>query len=366
MLHARCWRMIISNRGGVYPLLLAGLVLIVVAFSTSNVMPDTNSQSSTATEQSEEDEESGSAKQAAPAPERRAPGLTDFLFTGKYAAFLILMLAGVTLLLGKWINLWVRIGMLVIAFVLFGLEFIFPLHPSPMCGVVKLFMFKITQGRFFPVFVAMFLAMFIPSLIGRKLFCGWVCPLGALQELVNKIPHQFHWKQFNFTAFNSIRMTLLLMFFLTFLFVNNQIAFLGGRIGADISSPIWKAFSAYSVYDPINFFKLLHWQVDSVFIIMMVVLILVSLILYRPFCYSICPVGALTWLCEKIAPGRIRVDRSKCTECGECEKKSPCPTIAKLRDKTVRVVPDCTSCGECMRACSEGAISFRFTGQKAM
>lgn len=302
--------------------------------------------------------------QAPSQPEKSPPGVADFLFTAKYGAFLVLMLAGLLFLLRRWVKVWVRIVVLGLAFILFGLEFIFPLHPSPMCGVVKLFMFKITQGKFFPVFVAMFLAMFVPSLVGRKLFCGWVCPLGALQELVNKIPHKFRWKQFSFGAFNSVRFALLVMFFLTFLFVKNQIAFLGQRIGTDTASPVWRAFSAYSVYDPINFFELLHWQIDTLFIVMMIILVLSSLILYRPFCYLICPVGALTWLCEKIAPGRIRVDHSRCTDCGDCERKSPCPTIAKLRDRTVRVIPDCTSCGECIQACPEGAISFSFTSPK--
>ncbi|MEA3296333.1 MAG: 4Fe-4S binding protein [candidate division Zixibacteria bacterium] len=306
-------------------------------------------------------EQSNTATEAAKKPTGRTPpGLIDHLKTGKYLTFLILMVAGLVLLFSGRVNRWVRIVMLLVAFVLFGLDYFFPLHPSPMCGPTKLFMYRFTFGKFFPAFLALFLAIIVPGIIGRKLFCGWVCPLGALQDLINKIPFRPRFKNFNFTVFNTIRMALLAMFFLTFFWVKDHITLLGERVGTDSSKQVWSAFSAYNVYEPLNFFELLHWHVDTLFVIMGVVLVAASLMLYRPFCYAICPIGALTWLLEKVAPGRVRIDHDKCADCGNCMEKSPCPTIKPMVKQTMKVLPDCTSCGECVNACPEGAIKFGF------
>ncbi len=278
-------------------------------------------------------------------PERQAeeqpPDAFDFLLTGKYLGFLFLMVAGLILVLGRWVNTWVRVVMMLAAFVLFGLDYFFPLHPSPMCGFTKLFMFRLSHGVFFPAFIAMFAAMIIPNLIGKKLYCGWVCPLGALQELVNKVPFRYRWRQFNFTAFNSVRMFLLVMFFLTLFLVSEQIG-------------------VYNIYQPINFFELLHWSIDTLFVVMLVVLVIASLVIYRPFCHLICPIGALAWLSGFVAPGKIRVDHARCDDCMECVEKSPCAAISKLIDETTVAAPDCTSCGECLNTCPRDAIKFSF------
>jgi polyferredoxin len=292
--------------------------------------------------------------------EAELPAWLNVLFSWKFLAILGLILVGLVLLFGRLVNRWVRIGVLAVAFALFGLELVFPLHPSPMCALTKLFMFRVTWGMLMPAFIAMVVAMLLPSLFGRKLFCGWVCPLGAVQDLINKVPFKPRFKQFNFGVFNTVRFSLLILFVLTFFGVKNHIALLGDSAGADLTERTWVAFSSYDVYEPINMFELLHWQIDTTFIILGSILVLASLTLYRPFCYLICPIGAITWLMEKIAPMRVRVNRDKCIECGDCYEASPCPTIKPMVERKA-VLPDCTSCGECIRVCEENAIRFGLT-----
>ncbi len=290
--------------------------------------------------------------------ENAPPTVWEFLLNAKHLVMLAFMLVGLVLLFIRGVNRWVRIGVLGGAFVLYGLDFVFLLHPSPVCATTNLFMFNITMGKVFPAFLALFLVMMVPSLLGRKLFCGWVCPLGAVQDLINKIPFRRRWKQFNFPVFNGIRFALIGLFILTFFAVRRHVSWLGESVEADLSNQTWTAYQAYSVYEPINFFELLHWNIDWIWIVMMGLLVVASLMLYRPFCYAICPIGALTWLLERVAPARVRVNAEKCNSCGVCAIKSPCPTIQPLFEGKRSNLPDCTSCGECLNTCPKDAIHF--------
>lgn len=301
--------------------------------------------------------ESGDA--AAPVEEEREPTLWEILTIPKYLAMTGVMVVAIGLLFVRKFNRWIRLGGLALAFALFGLDTIFSIHPSPMCATTKLFMFRFTWGQWFVGFLAYFLIIFVPGIIYRKAFCGWVCPLGAFQELINKIPNKWRIKQFNFTAFNSVRLGLLAMFFVTFFMVRSEMQALGTELG-HTDLPIWKAYSAYSLYDPINYFEYLHWSIETQWIIMMSILVIASLIIYRPFCYLICPIGAVSWFLEKVSLGKIRIDRSKCNDCGVCVIKSPCPTIMPLLKGDKIGLPDCTSCGECLSTCNRDAIKFSF------
>ncbi|MBU8901243.1 MAG: 4Fe-4S binding protein, partial [Victivallales bacterium] len=147
--------------------------------------------------------------------------------------------------------------------------------PNPLEGTVKVF--KCMMGLYpDPVAkVAAFLFIIILALVGSKIICGWACPFGALQELFYTISilKKIKKKKVPFILTNSIRSLL----FLSMLF------FLFGVIGE------CKGFVIYHNLNPFNLFNL---DFESIAIIMTIFVVLIaSLITYRPFCQLICPFG---------------------------------------------------------------------------
>ena len=91
------------------------------------------------------------------------------------------------------------------------------------------------------------------------------------------------------------------------------------------------------------------------FSILLAVIVL-SIVFYRPFCKWLCPLGAFYALFNRVSLFQMKVDRSKCVSCGKCAKACKMDVdVTKTPNNT-----ECIRCGMCVSACPTGAVSFRY------
>ena len=191
------------------------------------------------------------------------------------------------------------------------------------------------------------------SLMFGRMICGWLCPFGLVQELVYKIKTP-KLKKSPITRLLSYLKYVVLVFFVfivpimyafrdiplpTFCKYICPAGTLEGGIGL-LSNAVNESY--FSMLGPLftwKFLLLVSIMVGCVFI-------------FRLFCRFICPLGALYGLFNKISFFGVRVNSSKCTECGLC--RAHCKVdIKHVGDQ------ECISCGECVGVCPTKAIEWK-------
>lgn len=91
----------------------------------------------------------------------------------------------------------------------------------------------------------------------------------------------------------------------------------------------------------------------------LITVVVLSILFYRPFCKWICPLGAIYSLFNKVSLLNIKVEDSKCIGCGQCSKVCKMDVdVCKHPDH-----PECIRCGACIKACPKDAIHYRFMGK---
>ena len=95
-----------------------------------------------------------------------------------------------------------------------------------------------------------------------------------------------------------------------------------------------------------NLGLLFNWK-----LFLLIVTIIASIVIYRPFCRFICPLGAFYSLFNKLSYFGIQVDAAKCIGCDACIHKCKMDCV-KVGDR------ECINCGECIDTCPTGAISL--------
>ena len=93
--------------------------------------------------------------------------------------------------------------------------------------------------------------------------------------------------------------------------------------------------------------------------LLLILCIAASMVIYRPFCKYICPLGAFYAMFQRFSLLRIRVDSEACINCGACRGVCGMQVDPHVKPDSA----ECIRCGECMKACPVDALSFTAAGK---
>lgn len=212
----------------------------------------------------------------------------------------------------------------------------------------------------FAFYVAGFL-VFIGALIGRFV-CGWLCPFGLIQDLLHKIPFPKKPK-----TFRGDKLLRKLKYVILAVFVILLPMFLVDVLGQGapyFCKLICPAGTLEGGIPLVLLNKSMHNVLGWLYVwknILLAITVFLSMIIYRPFCKYICPLGAIYSVFNPISVFRYRVDENKCIRCGACSKacKMGCDPLKRANH------PECIRCGLCKKVCPTKAITSGCSKKKA-
>ncbi len=191
-------------------------------------------------------------------------------------------------------------------------------------------------------------------LLGRFI-CGFLCPFGWLQELLHKIPT----KKLSTKKLKPLT-------YLKYVILAVMVVLLPAIIVSDvgIGDPFFCKYlcpqgvlegaiplSAVNAGIRAALGSLFTWKLA-----VLLTVVVLSVLFFRPFCKWICPLGAFYALLNKVSLFQMKVDKNKCVSCGKCAR------VCKM-DVDVTKTPnhtECIRCGMCISTCPTDAVQFRY------
>ncbi|HEX9262711.1 MAG TPA: 4Fe-4S binding protein [Candidatus Bathyarchaeia archaeon] len=198
-----------------------------------------------------------------------------------------------------------------------------------------------------------FLGMFIGSLFLGRVFCGWLCPGGATQELTMKVNS----KNYNGKKRNWIK------FFIWAPWITIVAIVLIQSGGIRAVDPFYQTYYGISISDITS---------AITFLVFFGIIAGVSLAAgKRAFCHSGCWMAPFMIIGRKIRnigkwPAlQLTADKNQCTNCRTCTKGCPMSldVNAMVQNESMEN-SECILCGTCADNCPKSAISLSFGTKK--
>ena len=211
------------------------------------------------------------------------------------------------------------------------------------------------RGRF--PFYVLGLMMAFGVVLGRAI-CGLLCPFGLVQDLLHKIPlkkitlprrvdRALRWLKYLVLALLVILLPALVAvqkgvappFFCEYLCPAGT---LGGALPLMATNPSLRALAG----------ALFGWK----FAVLMLI-VFAAILIPRPFCRYLCPLGAFYSLFNRVSFYGITLDEARCTSCGRCAQVCPMGVDVRTSPNSA----ECIRCGKCSASCPTGAICQGFS-----
>ena len=213
----------------------------------------------------------------------------------------------------------------------------------------------------FAFYVLGFLMIF-GALFGR-LVCGFLCPFGLVQDLLHRIPLPKKWRfPRKLKRLPGERGLRLIKYLLLILFVILLPMFVVDIIGQGkpwFCEYVCPSGTLLGGIPLVLLDERLRAAIGWLYawkVAILAVIVLLSIIIYRPFCRYLCPLGAIYGLFNKISLARYTFDKDKCTRCGLCQKA--CGFDIKVFENPNSI--ECIRCGKCRDACPQDVIGTYF------
>jgi polyferredoxin len=228
----------------------------------------------------------------------------------------------------------------------------------PIAGLMNAKYFVLTGHvpAIHPAAMVLFIAFMLMSLLFKKAFCSWLCPIGTLSEQLWNLGKRIFGRNLHPPKWLDIPLRglkyLLLGFFV----------FIIGAMSAEaiqdfMSSP----YGLVADVKMLNFFR----DIGQTAAIVIGLLVLLSMLVQNFWCRYLYPYGALLGIASLLSPVKIRRDLDACIDCGKCARACP-SSLAVDQLVQIRSV-ECTACMACIAACpAEDALRFSLVPGKAV
>jgi polyferredoxin len=206
------------------------------------------------------------------------------------------------------------------------------------------------------------------GLLFGRIICGFLCPFGLLQELLNKIPFfrskrgesQSNGRSAGFVKFTNylkyVKYIILLVFVLALPLLTKEDIGVGQPAFCKYICPagtLTAGAPLLAANAPMR--ETLGWLFALKTSIALFTII-GCVMTYRFFCKFLCPLGAFYGLFNRIALYQIRLREDRCVRCGCCVKICRMAVDPSLDPNSA----ECVRCGDCVKACPTAALTAGF------